>query len=60
MFGVGFSEILVILMIALLLFGADRLPKIARSMGKAVDEFKNGMQRSSCVLSSAEKDKEVK
>lgn len=44
MFGLGFAELLVILVIVLLLFGASRLPTIARSVGNAITEFKKGMQ----------------
>jgi sec-independent protein translocase protein TatA len=41
MFGpIGWPEIIGILIIALLLFGAKRLPEIGRSMGKAIREFK--------------------
>ncbi len=40
MFGIGVQELLVILLICLLLFGAQRLPEIGRSLGKAIQEFK--------------------
>lgn len=41
MFGLGMSELLVVLLIILLLFGAKRLPGIARALGRAVKELKN-------------------
>ncbi|RKX96667.1 MAG: hypothetical protein DRP84_00515 [Spirochaetes bacterium] len=38
--GIGVQEILVILVVGLLVFGASRLPKIARSLGLGIKEFK--------------------
>ena len=39
--GLGLPELIVILGIALLVFGASRLPGIARSLGKAIREFRS-------------------
>jgi len=43
MFGTpGWQEILLILLIVLVLFGAKKLPGLARSLGKSLGEFKKG------------------
>jgi sec-independent protein translocase protein TatA len=39
----GFPEILALLVIALLVFGAKRLPEIGQSMGKGIREFKKSL-----------------
>jgi len=39
----GPTELIIILVIVLVLFGSTRLPKLARSMGQASKEFKKGM-----------------
>lgn len=38
----GAGEVILILFIVLLLFGAKRLPDLARSLGKSLSEFKKG------------------
>jgi len=38
----GGPEMLVILLIAILLFGANKIPKLARSSGEAIGEFQKG------------------
>lgn len=40
----GATELLIILGIALLLFGGTQLPKLARSLGQAQKELKKGME----------------
>lgn len=39
----GFGEILIVLVIVLLLFGAKRIPEIAGSLGKGINEFKRNL-----------------
>jgi sec-independent protein translocase protein TatA len=42
--GIGTWEILLIFLVILLLFGAKRIPDIAKSVGKGVTEFKRGLR----------------
>jgi len=42
--GIGAQEILLILLIILLLFGAKKIPEIARGLGKSMSEFKKGLK----------------
>ena len=44
MLGMGPWEILMILVVALLLFGAKRIPEIAQALGKGITEFKRGVK----------------
>lgn len=39
----GATELIIILVVVLLLFGSTRLPKLARSIGQASKEFKQGV-----------------
>jgi sec-independent protein translocase protein TatA len=43
MFGIGPTELLVIFLVIFLLFGAKRLPELARSLGRSMNEFKQGL-----------------
>lgn len=43
-FGIGTQELLIILLICLLIFGAAKLPEIGRALGKTIKEFKKSMK----------------
>ena len=42
--GLGFPEMVVIMVIALIIFGPKKLPQLGESMGKAIRNFKEGMK----------------
>jgi sec-independent protein translocase protein TatA len=43
MFGLGAPELLIILLVVLIVFGGTQIPKLARSLGQAQKEFKQGL-----------------
>ena len=44
MFGLGIGELLVVLVIVLVVFGAGRLPEVMGSLGQGVQAFKKGLR----------------
>jgi TatA/E family protein of Tat protein translocase len=44
MFGLGVQELMLILLIALVLFGGSKIPDLGRSLGQAIREFKKGVE----------------
>jgi len=44
MFGLGATELIVIILAVVLLFGASRLPQLARSIGASKKAFKDGLR----------------
>ncbi len=50
----GMWELLIILVIVLLLFGARRLPEMAKGMGQAIKEFRKGVREVQSDLESSD------
>lgn len=56
--GLGGSELLVIMLVVLLLFGGKKIPELMRGLGKGVRSFKDGMK--DVTTDDDEKEKEEK
>ena len=46
MFNLGTGELIIIFLVILLLFGAKKLPELARGLGKGINEFKDAVESS--------------
>jgi sec-independent protein translocase protein TatA len=44
MFGLGFPELLLILVIVVLIFGTSRIPELGRGLGEGIRNFRKGMK----------------
>ena len=53
--GIGFPEMMVVLVIALIIFGPSKLPKLGEGLGKAIRNFKQGMREGVAEQQEAKK-----
>ena len=57
MFGIGTSELLIILVIVIVIFGAKRLPEIGSGLGKGIMSFKNAFKEHESLDSKSSDEK---
>ena len=60
LFALGYTEILVIILIVILLFGAKKIPELMRGMGRGVKEFKDAVNGDGVVGDNDDKKDEEK
>ena len=57
LFNLGTGEIIIILVVVLLLFGAKRIPELARGLGRGVNSFRKGLNEVTDQIDNIDKDK---
>jgi sec-independent protein translocase protein TatA len=60
MFGIGIQELLIILVIVLIIFGAGKLPEIGSALGKGIKNFKKSVNENNEITSQSSKKEEEK
>ena len=57
MFGLGWTELLIILVIIMIIFGVGKLPEIGSGLGKGIKEFKNASKGEEIEANTVENEK---
>lgn len=60
MFGIGMQELLIILVIVLIIFGAGKLPEIGSALGKSIKNFKKSMNDNNQIANQQPKKEDEK
>jgi len=59
MFGLGTMELVIILVIVLVIFGAGKLPQVGSALGKGIRNFKDGMKDAEQEVKTVEKEEKT-
>ena len=60
MFGIGMQELVIILVIVVIIFGAGKLPEVGSALGKGIKNFKKSVSDNDSSNPPAKKDEENK
>jgi sec-independent protein translocase protein TatA len=59
LFGIGSQELFIIFLVVLLLFGADKIPEVARAIGKSIREFKRAAGEIETEIQQVTREKDI-
>jgi sec-independent protein translocase protein TatA len=57
--GIGTQELLILFLVVLLLFGAERIPEVARGLGKSIRDFKKAAEDIETEIKQVSREKEL-